>query len=125
MIRRTARCLPFLVAIATWPSGPNVDAQQAQAPPAPMVKENATVKVAAHTYVIPDMNVGAVPNVGIVVGDRGTLVIDTGVGQKNGETVVREVQKVSKNADLYLVTTHFHPEHDLGASALPSSTRMI
>src|SRR5262245_52368626 len=127
MTRRTAvhRCVLVLVAIATFSSGPSVEAQQAAAPPAPMVKENATVKVAAHTFVIPDMNVGAVPNVGIVVGARGTLVIDTGLGQKNGETVVREVQKVSKNADLYLVTTHFHPEHDLGASAFPPSTRMI
>src|SRR4249919_3947438 len=38
-------------------------AQPAPAP-APLVKENATVKVAPHTFVIPDMNVGAVPNVG-------------------------------------------------------------
>jgi glyoxylase-like metal-dependent hydrolase (beta-lactamase superfamily II) len=102
-----------------------VAAQQPAAPPAPMVKENATVKVAAHTYVIPDMNVGGVPNVGIIVGSKATLVIDTGLGAKNGEAVMREVGKVSKNADLYLVTTHFHPEHDLGASAFPASTKMI
>jgi glyoxylase-like metal-dependent hydrolase (beta-lactamase superfamily II) len=98
---------------------------QKPGPPAPLVKENATVKTAAHTFVIPDMNVGGVPNVGIVVGDRGTLVIDTGLGQKNGETVVREVRKISKNADLFLVATHFHPEHDLGASAFPASVKMI
>ena len=46
--------------------------------PPPLVKENATVKVAAHTFVIPDMSVGGVPNVGIIVGNRATLVIDTG-----------------------------------------------
>ena len=40
-----------------------------------MIKENATVKVAAHSYVIPDMNAGGVPNIGIIVGDRATLVI--------------------------------------------------
>jgi hypothetical protein len=34
--------------------------------PALLVKENATVKLAAHTYVIPDGNVPLVPNVGIV-----------------------------------------------------------
>ena len=38
---------------------------------------------------------------------------------------MREVQKVSKNSELYLATTHFHPEHDLGASAFPASTKMI
>ena len=53
--------------------------------PDPLVKENATVKLAAHTYVIPDGNVGLVPNVGIIVGSRGTLVIDPGLGRRNGE----------------------------------------
>jgi glyoxylase-like metal-dependent hydrolase (beta-lactamase superfamily II) len=71
------------------------------------------------------MNLGGVPNVGIIVGDKATLVIDTGLGQRNGETVMREVQKVSKNSELYLATTHFHPEHDLGASAFPAHTKMI
>ena len=43
---------------------------QTAAVPDPLVKENATVKLAAHTYVIPDGNVGLVPNVGIIVGSR-------------------------------------------------------
>ena len=106
----------------------HADAQQAGAAgptPAPMVKENSTVKVAAHTFVIPDMNVGAVPNVGIIVGSRATLVIDTGLGRKNGEAVMREVGKVSSNSELYLATTHVHPEHDLGAAAFPAGTKMI
>lgn len=99
----------------------------APAPPAapPLIKEGITTKVAAHTFVIPDGNVGLVPNVGIVVGTRATLVIDTGLGPKNGETVMREVRKVSPHMELYLVTTHFHPEHDLGASAFPPATRML
>lgn len=96
----------------------------AQAPD-PLIREGVTTKVAGHTYVIPDANVGLVPNVGIVVGTRATLVIDTGLGPRNGETVLREVRKVSQNTELYLVTTHFHPEHDLGASAFPKSTRML
>jgi glyoxylase-like metal-dependent hydrolase (beta-lactamase superfamily II) len=74
--------------------------------------------------VIPDMNVGGVPNVGIIVGNRATLVIDTGLGQRNSETVMREMRKVSKNERI-TYTTHFHPEHDLGASAFPAETKMI
>ena len=96
-----------------------------QEPPAPLIRENTTVKISDHVYVIPDNRVGGVPNVGIIVGTRGTLVIDTGLGPRNGQTVLREVGKVSKNAELYLVTTHVHPEHDLGASAFPDSTKMI
>jgi glyoxylase-like metal-dependent hydrolase (beta-lactamase superfamily II) len=66
-----------------------------------------------------------VPNVGIVVGSRATLVIDTGLGPRNGETVMREVKKVSSTTELYLATTHFHPEHDLGATAFPPATKLI
>jgi hypothetical protein len=38
------------------------------------------VKLAPYSYVIPDDNVGQVPNVGIVVGSQATLVIDPGMG---------------------------------------------
>src|SRR5262245_37568424 len=99
-------------------------AQRAGGTPAapPLIRENATEKVSAHVYVIPDNSVSMVPNVGIIVGSRGTLVVDTGLGARNGQTVVREMQKVSKTADLYLATTHFHPEHDLGAGGFPPQT---
>src|SRR5688500_16775395 len=107
-----------------------VSASQAQRGPAtpgppPLVRENATERISDHVYVIPDNNVGMVPNVGIVVGSHATLVVDTGLGARNGETIMREVAKVSKNAELYLVTTHIHPEHDLGAQGFPASTKMI
>jgi len=94
-------------------------------PPAPLIRENATVKVSDNVYVIPDGGVGAVPNVGIVVGNKATLVIETGLGPRNGQTVLREVQKVSKNAEMYIVATHFHAEHALGESVFPSSAKVI
>jgi glyoxylase-like metal-dependent hydrolase (beta-lactamase superfamily II) len=93
--------------------------------PDPLVRENATVKLADHTYVIPDGNVGLVPNVGIVVGSRATLVIDPGLGRRNGETVLREVAKVSKNTELYIASTHFHAEHTTGYIAFPASAKYI
>lgn len=99
-------------AIAQQPAG-----APATTPPAPLVRENATVKLTTHVWAIPDFNVGLVPNVGIIVGSKATLVVDTGMGTRNGETIVREMKKVSTNADIYLVTTHYHPEHSLGAAA--------
>jgi glyoxylase-like metal-dependent hydrolase (beta-lactamase superfamily II) len=98
---------------------------QRGAAPDPLVRENVTVKLAAHSYVIPDGNVGLVPNVGIVVGSRGTLVIDPGLGRRNGETVLREVAKVSKNAELFIGSTHFHAEHTTGYIAFPPSAKYI
>jgi glyoxylase-like metal-dependent hydrolase (beta-lactamase superfamily II) len=99
---------------------------QAQAPAKPpLVRAGATVKVSPHVFVIPDDSVPMVPNVGIIVGSRATLVVDTGLGARNAQTVLAEVAKVSSNADLYLVTTHVHPEHDLGAAAFPATTKLI
>jgi glyoxylase-like metal-dependent hydrolase (beta-lactamase superfamily II) len=101
-----------------------VDAQRGPAAP-PLVKEGVTEKISEHVYVIPDGNVGMVPNIGIIVGSRGTFVVDTGLGARNGQTVVREVGKVSKTSELYLASTHFHPEHDLGAQGFPPHTKML
>jgi glyoxylase-like metal-dependent hydrolase (beta-lactamase superfamily II) len=100
-------------------------AQQAAPAPPPLVRENATVKVSEHVYVIPDDSVPAVPNVGIIVGATGTMVIDTGLGPRNAEAVLREVAKVSSHPRLYLVTTHFHPEHSAGSSAFPPGATFV
>ena len=93
-------------------------------PPTPLIKENATQKLSEHVYVIPDGNIGGVPNVGIIVGSRAVLVVDTGLGPRNGETVLREVRKLSAG-DIYIVATHFHSEHILGESAFPTSAHLI
>jgi glyoxylase-like metal-dependent hydrolase (beta-lactamase superfamily II) len=89
------------------------------------VRENATLKLGPHTFVIPDGNVGLVPNVGIVVGSRATLVIDPGLGRRNGDTVLREVARLSKNTELYIGTTHFHAEHTTGYIAFPPAANYI
>jgi glyoxylase-like metal-dependent hydrolase (beta-lactamase superfamily II) len=98
---------------------------QATSPVPPLVREGVTEKISAHVHVIPDNGVSLVPNVGIVVGSRATLVIDTGLGARNGRTVMREVAKVSQHTELYLVTTHVHPEHDLGAGGFPATVKVI
>jgi glyoxylase-like metal-dependent hydrolase (beta-lactamase superfamily II) len=91
----------------------------------PLVKENATVKVGPHTWLIPDNNVPLVPNVGIVVGSRATLVIDPGLGRRNGEAVLREVSKVSRNTEIYIASTHFHAEHTTGYLAFPPTAKYV
>ena len=100
-------------------------AQQPARAPSPMVKENATIKISDHVYVILDDSVPLVPNVGIIVGSTATMVIDTGLGPRNMQAILRQVAKVSRNADLYLVTTHFHPEHAAGSSALPAGAKFV
>jgi glyoxylase-like metal-dependent hydrolase (beta-lactamase superfamily II) len=91
----------------------------------PLIKEGVTERVSEHVFAIPDGSVPLVPNIAIIVGGKGTLVVDTGLGAKNGEAIMREVAKVRKGGDLYLAVTHFHPEHDLGAGGFPATTKML
>ena len=86
----------------------------------PLVSEDTLTRVSQHVYAL----VGF-PNIGMVVGNRSTLVIDTGLGARNGATVVRVAQRLAKGTNLYLTTTHFHSEHTSGEQAFPASTVLI
>src|SRR4051812_5471522 len=113
-----------LLAIACLLIAPSAAAQRGSVPD-PLVKQNATIKLAEHTYVIPDGDVPLVPNVGIVVGARATLVIDPGLGRRNGETVLREAGKISRSPEIFIGSTHFHAEHTTGYLAFSASAKYV
>ncbi len=110
MLLRTAAILPALLLSPILAL-----AQQSM-----MLPENSVTRVSEHVYAI----VGF-PNIGIVVGDRATLVVDTGLGPRNGAIVVKQAEKLAKAPNLYLTTTHFHPEHAMGEQAFPPRTVII
>jgi glyoxylase-like metal-dependent hydrolase (beta-lactamase superfamily II) len=86
----------------------------------PMLGEE-TIKVSDHVWAI----IGW-PNIAIIVGNRATLVIDTGLGPRNGATVARVAAKLAPdNQKLFLTTTHFHPEHAGGEAGFPAGTILI
>ena len=80
-----------------------------------------TTKISDHVWAIMGF-----PNIAIVVGSRATLVVDTGLGAKNGATVARVAAKLApNNTKLFLTTTHFHPEHAAGEPGFPAGTILI
>ncbi len=85
----------------------------------PLMTED-TVKISDHVWAIMGF-----PNVAIIVGDRAMLVVDTGLGPRNGATVARAAAKLSKGPKLFLTTTHFHPEHAGGDAGFPAGTILI
>jgi glyoxylase-like metal-dependent hydrolase (beta-lactamase superfamily II) len=90
--------------------------------PRPVVT-GTPVEVARDVYVIPDERVPLVPNVGIVLGARDALVVDTAMGPTNGARVREAAERLARGRPLELTITHFHPEHGFGAQAfLPDAT---
>ena len=80
-----------------------------------------TTKISDHVWAIMGF-----PNIAIVVGSRATLVVDTGLGPKNGATIARVAAKLApNNTRLFLTTTHFHPEHAGGEPGFPANTILI
>jgi len=85
----------------------------------PLVEEKST-RVSDHVYAIMGF-----PNIAIVAGSRATLVVDTGLGPRNGATVMRVVKKLTTGQKLFLTTTHFHAEHTAGEAGFPAETILI
>ena len=73
--------LKFLILAAVGVTGGFAQMSQ------PMVGENTT-KISDHVWAIMGF-----PNIAIVVGSRATLIVDTGLGPKNGATVARVAAK--------------------------------
>ena len=85
----------------------------------PVVVTSAITEVASGIWVIPDRDrVRMVPNVGIVVGTRASLVIDTGFGPANARAVLEQARKLSGGRPVFLTHTHCHPEHGYGANVI-------
>ena len=85
----------------------------------PILTED-TAKVSDHVWAIMGF-----PNIAIVVGGNATLVIDTGLGPRNGATIAKVARKLAPHNKLYLTTTHFHPEHAAGEPGFPAGTILI
>lgn len=112
-------------ALAQQPSALPSTAIATSAPTPSLIRAGVTEHLTPHVWAIPDGSAPAVPNVGIVVGDKAVLVVDTGMGARNAQTIMAEVNKVAAGKPIYIVSTHYHPEHDLAAHAFPAGSKMI
>ena len=94
-------------------------------PPAPIVRVDEIQDVERDFYVIPDMGVPLVPNIGIVGGRDAVLVVDTGMGPRNASQVLDKVDDIAQGRRIYLTTTHFHPEHSYGAAVIAEQATFL
>jgi glyoxylase-like metal-dependent hydrolase (beta-lactamase superfamily II) len=92
----------------------------AQQPDSIVLHEGSTKQLTPHVWAIYGN-----PNIAIVVGSKATLVVDTGLGRRNGAFIAGEVAKLHNSAKLFLTTTHAHAEHSSGQDGFPADTVVI
>jgi cyclase len=58
-----------------------------------------------------------------LVASKGILIVDTGLNLTEGDKLLREIRKISPLPVLYVINTHYHPDHQGGNSVVgPSAT---
>ena len=92
----------------------------AQQPDSIVLREGMIKALSPHVWAI-----FGNPNIAIIAGTKATLVVDTGLGRRNGAFIASEVSKVHKGAKLFLTTTHAHAEHSSGQDGFPPDTVVI
>jgi len=97
---------------------------QLQTVPPPLIPELPPQQIAERVWVFGDERINLVPNIGVVVGDDVALVVDTGMGRRNGERLLERVRELS-DKPLLLTLTHFHPEHGWGAQAFKGVATIV
>jgi glyoxylase-like metal-dependent hydrolase (beta-lactamase superfamily II) len=91
----------------------------------PVVQVTDVRELASDLVVIPNRRVQLVPNVGVIGGTHSVLVVETGMGPGNAETVLKFAADYAKGRQLYLTTTHFHPEHAFGAQVFAGEATFL
>jgi len=92
----------------------------AQQPDNIVLQDGMTKQLSPHVFAIYGN-----PNIAIVVGAKATLVVDTGLGRRNGAFIASEVARLRKSPKLFLTTTHAHAEHSSGQDGFPPDTVVI
>ncbi|MEU8145440.1 MBL fold metallo-hydrolase [Nonomuraea sp. NPDC048901] len=91
----------------------------------PVVQVTDVQELARDLVVIPNRRVPLVPNIGLIGGTHSVLVVDTGMGTANAETVLKFAADFANGRKLYLTTTHFHPEHAFGAQVFAGEATFL
>lgn len=88
------------------------------------VRALEAVAIAPGAWMIPGVlaeasadNRGRVANIGILAGDDGAIVIDSGASRSQGEEILATAQRLAGKPVRLLINTHPHPQNVLGNGA--------
>ena len=92
----------------------------------PIIDSSAIREIAEGVWLIPDSDhTLLVPNIGIIVGPRATLIIDTGFGTDNALAALKQARRLSNGRPIFLTHTHCHPEHGFGANVIAQDVTIV
>jgi glyoxylase-like metal-dependent hydrolase (beta-lactamase superfamily II) len=117
---KLALWLCLILALIVAPAAAPAQDHPPKQPDNVVLQEGMTRPLSPHVFVIYGN-----PNIAIVVGAKATLVVDTGLGRRNGAFITDEVARLTKSTRLFLTTTHAHPEHASGQDGFPGETVVI
>src|SRR5689334_16155689 len=107
---------------------PGLRAAAAQLRDAPLalveVAPGIHVSQGAYEEVSPD-NLGAIANIGCIVGTDSVAVIDSGGCLLWGERLRQAIRRVTDRPISHLIQTHMHPDHVFGAAAFVNDNPII
>ncbi|MFH1215181.1 MAG: MBL fold metallo-hydrolase [Pseudomonadota bacterium] len=82
-------------------------------------EENGLVQITDHVYAYLDVkepspanSFGA--NAGIIIGEKGIVVIDTLISAREAQRFIQDIRKISDKPIKYVVNTHYHLDHSFG-----------
>lgn len=90
-----------------------------------VVQITGVKEVVPDLVVVPNRHADLVPNIGVIGGTHSVLVVETGMGPRNAEKVLKFAAGYAKGRRLYLTTTHFHPEHAFGAKVFAGQATYV
>lgn len=73
-------------------------------------------KLTDRVYYMEHKESGDRPTLGLVIGDKYSLIIDGGNSKSHAESFLKEAKKIATSEIKYLVITHWHWDHIVGAN---------
>src|SRR5512135_743791 len=78
--------------------------------------------ITPHVYWLPANPATDRPMLGVIVGERATLIVDAGNSPAHANLLLGEITRLALPAPAYLALTHWHWDHVFGAATLDLPT---